>query len=105
MHIFKLTTVAATLSVAMALPAFAADHAVTIENFKFDPPSLEVAAGDTVTFTNKDSAPHTATANDKSFDTGKLGQGESGTITIADAGSFDYICTFHPMMKGNITAK
>jgi plastocyanin len=99
------TLTAVAVSMLLALPALAADHAVAIKDFKFDPPTLEVAAGDTITFTNEDGAPHTATANDKSFDTGRLGKGESASVTIANAGSFDYICTFHPMMKGNVTAK
>jgi plastocyanin len=59
---------AAAFSLFIAGSAFAADHAVSISGMKFNPANLEVAAGDTVTFTNQDSAPHTATANDGSFD-------------------------------------
>jgi plastocyanin len=87
------------------LPAFAADHAVSIKGMAFDPPTLEVAAGDTITFTNEDSAPHTATALDGSFDTGRLGKGDSAQVTIAAAGAFDYKCNIHPSMKGAVTAK
>ncbi len=105
MRMFMPLAAAAALSVFFAGSAFAADHAVAIKDFKFDPPTLEVAAGDTVTFTNEDSAPHTGTANDGSFDTGRLGQGESATVTIESAGTFDYICSIHPMMKGQIVAK
>ncbi len=102
----KLTSLAAAaaLSLVLAGSAFAADHAVSISGMKFNPPTLEVAAGDTVTFTNEDSAPHTATANDGSFDTGRLSRGQSATVTIGAAGSFDYICSVHPSMKGNVTA-
>lgn len=97
--------IAFVLAALVAAPAMAADHAVKILNFKFDPPTIEVAAGDTITFTNEDAAPHTATANDDSFDTGTLNKGESATVTIAAAGTFDYICALHPMMKGTVTAK
>jgi plastocyanin len=90
---------------AVAFPAFAADHAVEIKGMKFNPASLEVAVGDTVTFTNNDAAPHTGTALDGSFDTGKLAKGASGTVTIAAAGTFDYKCALHPSMKGSVTAK
>lgn len=93
------------LSVAMAVPAFAADHAVAIKGFKFDPPMISVAAGDTITFTNEDGAPHTATAKDGSFDTPRLSKGESATVTISAAGSFDYFCKVHPAMTGKVEAK
>lgn len=105
--ISKIST--ATLSIAAALAmsvsAFAADHKVEIKSFKFEPATLEVAVGDTVTFVNRDGAPHTGTAIDGSFDTGTLGKDDSGTITISSAGTFDYKCGFHPAMKGVITAK
>lgn len=101
MRLLATLSLAATL---LAFPALAADHAVTIKGMKFEPAALTVAAGDTVTFTNEDAAPHTATAGDGTFDTGRLNQGDSATVTIGGAGSFDYICQIHPMMKGNVTA-
>jgi len=100
----KTFAVAAGLSVLLAFPVLAADHAVAIKGMKFVPANIEVAAGDTITFTNMDSAPHTASANDGSFDTGRLGKGDSAKVTIGGAGSFDYICKIHPMMKGKVVA-
>jgi len=91
--------------VAFSAPVFAADHAVEIKGMKFNPPTLDVAVGDTVTFTNNDGAPHTGTALDGSFDTGKLTKGQSGTVTIAAAGTHDYKCAIHTSMKGSVTAK
>ena len=63
---------------ALALPAYAAGHAVQIKGMKFNPAKLKVAVGDTITFTNgdRDSRRHTATALDGSFDTGRLAMGE-----------------------------
>ena len=90
---------------AFTAPAFAADHAVDIRGMKFSVPALEVAVGDTVTFTNRDGAPHTATAKDGAFDTGRLAKGQSATITVSKAGTFDYFCAVHPSMKASITAK
>jgi plastocyanin len=58
-----------------------------------------------VTFTNEDTAPHTATARNGAFDTGRMSQGESKRVTISTKGTIDYICTIHPMMKAQITAK
>ena len=91
-------------SILFAVPAFAADHTVTIEGMKFSPPALSIAVGDTVTFVNQDSAPHTATA-EGTFDTGRLSQGQSDQVTFDAAGSFAYVCTVHPAMKGTITVQ
>ena len=92
-------------SLAFTAPAFAADHAVEIKGMAFSVPALKVAVGDTVTFTNRDGAPHTATAKDRSFDTGRLAKGQSAKVTIAKAGVFDYFCAVHPSMKARVTAK
>lgn len=92
------------LALAFTAPVFAADHVVDIQSMKFSVPALEVAVGDTITFTNHDAAPHTATAKDGSFDTGRLNKGQSATVTIAAAGTFDYFCAVHPSMKASITA-
>lgn len=88
-----------------AVPGLAAEHQVEIKGMKFAPATLEVAVGDTITFTNSDSAPHTATALDASFDTGRLDKGRSATVTITAAGEHAFKCQVHPMMKGTVTAK
>jgi plastocyanin len=87
-----------------AQPARAATHSVAIKSMKFVPATLTVAVGDTVTFTNEDSAPHTATANDGSFATARLKKGESASVTIGAAGEHSYFCEVHKSMKGKITA-
>ncbi|MEL6920222.1 MAG: cupredoxin family copper-binding protein [Pseudomonadota bacterium] len=89
--------------IAPSTAAFADGHAhtVTISGFAFEPASLTVNAGDTITFVNEDGAPHTATAAGV-FDTGRLGNGASAAITVSDAGTYDYICSFHPNMRGSI---
>ena len=46
---------------------------------------------------------HSATANDGSFDTGILSKGGSGSHTFTQAGTFSYICTPHPFMKGTVS--
>jgi plastocyanin len=104
------TTRRAAIATILATPlalsvsrAQAATHVVTIERFEYDPVNLQASVGDTVTFTNLDGAPHTATARDGSFDTGRLNRNQSGSITVTSAGSFEYICVFHPSMRGTIT--
>jgi plastocyanin len=84
-----------------AAPASGGD-AVKIVDFSFGPATLSVAKGTTVDFTNGGQAPHTATADDKSFDTGTLNPGQSGKVTLDTAGKFPYVCTIHPFMHGEI---
>jgi plastocyanin len=83
-----------------ASPATGATAEVTIVDFAFDPAELRVAAGTTVTWTNQDGVPHTATAEDGSFDTGTIDGGASASHTFAAPGTFAYVCAFHPTMTG-----
>ena len=80
----------------------AAATGVTIKDFKFSPASITVHVGDTITWTNQDIAPHTATASDGSFDTGTINKGKSGSATFSKAGTIPYICSIHPNMKGTV---
>jgi plastocyanin len=77
---------------------------VQIKDFKFAPATVTVNVGDTVTWTNADTAPHNAKANDGSFGTSDLSKGKSGSATISKAGTFAYICSIHPSMKGTVKA-
>ncbi|MEO0544485.1 MAG: cupredoxin family copper-binding protein [Pseudomonadota bacterium] len=104
----KRMLIAAVAAFALSpVSAFAAGHAkeVRIAGFAFGPAELTVKVGDTITFINGDGAPHTATATDGSFDTGRLNAGDSATVTITSAGTFEYVCSFHPSMKGVIIAE
>lgn len=80
----------------------AAQNSVQISNFNFSPATLTVKVGDTVTWTNQDSAGHSVTADDNSFNTGIIDQGKSGTMTFSTAGTYTYHCSVHPSMKGTI---
>ena len=73
-----------------------------IRNFAFSPATLTVKKGIVVKFTNFDSANHTVTAVDGSFDTKSFGQDESQSLTFAKTGEFAYYCKIHPSMKGTI---
>lgn len=75
---------------------------VPIAQFAFDPASVSVAVGTTVTWTNIDTVPHTVTATDGSFNSGNLNPGDSFSFTFDGAGTFDYICNYHPNMTGTI---
>lgn len=83
----------------------AAASGVTIKNFKFAPASITVHVGDTITWSNQDIAPHTATAPDGSFDTGTIDKGKSGSATFSKTGTIPYICSIHPNMKGTVVVE
>jgi len=78
---------------------------VHIASFAFHPANLTVQAGEVVTFVNDDSVAHTATAADKSFDSANLDANAKWSHRFEVAGTFQYICAYHPMMKGTITVK
>src|SRR6185312_3364580 len=80
-------------------------NAVVIQNFAFSPAALTVKVGDQVTWTNQDSATHSATADDGSFDTGVLQNGQSGSVTFSKPGTYTYHCSVHPMMKATIVVQ
>ena len=87
-----------------APPAGAGD-AVTIQNFAFAPASLSVAAGTTVTWTNNDTAPHTATADDGAFDSSSIAPGATFSQAFDTVGMFAYHCSIHPNMTATIEVK
>ncbi len=83
----------------------AEEKEVTIESFTFKPKEVAVSAGETVVWIQKDRAPHTVTANNGGFDSGRLAKGEKFSRTFSKKGTYDYLCTFHPSMKGKIIVK
>ncbi|MEV0411172.1 cupredoxin domain-containing protein [Streptomyces sp. NPDC050448] len=78
---------------------------IVIENFTFSPADLQVRPGAKITVVNRDSASHTVTATgDKAFDTGTIRAGATATFTAPSTpGSYAYLCTIHPNMKGTLT--
>ncbi len=85
-----------------ATPVAGPGEAVSIRDAAYDPTPLQIAVGTTVTWTNNDPIPHTATAIDGSFDTGTIGPGESASVTFTAPGSIAYVCLYHPTMSGAI---
>jgi len=77
-------------------------HRIAIREFRFTPELLGVKPGDTIIWTNHDIAPHTATAEDKSWDTGTIVKGKSKEILVTKTFSPNYFCRFHPMMKAKL---
>jgi len=75
---------------------------VQIVEFSYEPDPVVVQAGGKVIWQNEDSAPHTATADDGSFDTGTIEEGKLGSATFKEPGTFTYYCEIHPTMHGTV---
>lgn len=80
-------------------------NTVSISNFAFVATTTTVSAGTTVTWTNNDSAPHTVTADDNSFTSATLNQGNTYSHTFSTAGSFPYHCNFHSNMTATVVVR
>jgi plastocyanin len=80
-------------------------HAVRIEGMKFIPERLEVPAGDTVVWTNKDFLPHSVTASEARVESGDLAPNKSWRFVARKKGEMPYICRLHPVMKGVLVVK
>jgi len=79
------------------------DWSVSIEDFYFEPANAAVQPGDTITWLNKGNVAHTVTADDGSFDSGKLNPGDSFTVVFSGQGTLTYHCSIHPSMTGSVT--
>jgi plastocyanin len=80
-------------------------HAVAIQGFRFAPDTVTVSAGDTVVWTNHDVVPHTATAAEGAWDTGKIDATGSGHWVAGAAGTHRYVCAYHPTMQAVVVVR
>lgn len=96
---------AALLFGAAAAHAAGKTHAVRIEGMKFVPERIEVAAGDTIVWTNQDIVPHTVTAAEAKVESGDLQTGKSFKFVARRQGEMSYICRLHPVMRGVVVVK
>ena len=80
----------------------AASFPVRIVDFKFKPKTINIEVGDTITWTNEDSEPHNAVANNGAFDTHTLKEGQSGSHKFTEDATIKYTCTIHANMKGTV---
>jgi plastocyanin len=75
---------------------------VQIVEFTYEPDPVVVQVGGKVIWQNEDTAPHTATADEGSFDTGTIENGKLGSATFKQPGTFTYFCEIHPTMHGTV---
>lgn len=91
---------ATTPAITTATTAPGATAAVEIKDFAFNPATITIEKGTTVTWTNKDSAPHTVTGD--TFGSETLSQGQAFGYIFNEAGTFEYQCHIHPSMRGKV---
>jgi plastocyanin len=78
------------------------DASVSIRDFRFDPETVSVTVGDTVTWTHEGDITHNVTAQDGSFASGDLVSGETFAHTFETAGAVGYVCTLHRQMIATV---
>ncbi len=105
---------ALVLAAAAALATAQATHQIKIDGVAFEPPILQVSAGDSVTWTNNYKQPHMistfrkvkgASVQDGVVDSPMLKTGESFTYKFEKPGSYEYFCPIHVFMIGRIVVK
>jgi plastocyanin len=87
------------------LQADSSPNQVVVENFSFQPGTLTVKPGTTVTWVNHDDEPHTVNENDKRFNSGTLDTDGKFSYKFTSPGNYSYFCSLHPRMTGQIIVK
>jgi len=87
------------------LPTHSSPNQVVVENFSFQPGTLTVAPGTTVTWVNHDDEPHTVNENNKTFKSGTLDTDAKFSYKFTSPGTYSYFCSLHPRMTGQIIVK
>ncbi len=96
---------AATIAFHPSGPGFAAEGnriVIAIQKFKFVAPDQKIKPGDTIVWVNKDFVPHTATAKDRSWDSGSIAPNGQWELVVSEGLSQAYFCIFHPSMTGRV---
>ena len=102
--LFAAVVLLARTSSASAQQQAAAAQEVKIDNFSFGPATITVAAGTTVTWTNRDDIPHTV-VSDGTFKSKAMDTDEKFSYTFAKAGTYSYFWSIHPKMTGKVVVK
>lgn len=78
-------------------------HVIVMANMRFGPVPAGIKAGDVILWVNRDMVPHTATSREGGFDV-DLPPRQSRRMRVARAGTFAFLCRYHPGMRGTLTA-
>ena len=82
-----------------------AEHTVVVEGMAYSPASLHVKRGDRIIWVNRDLVPHTATAKNGAFNSGRIAAGGSWATVAGQVGKIDYGCTYHPTMGATLVVE
>jgi plastocyanin len=88
-----------------ATTAGGGEERVEIADLAFNPDTLTVPLGSTVTWENTDSLAHTSNSDDEVWESGTLDSGDEYSFTFDEAGTFTYFCEIHPSMTGSIVVE
>ena len=106
LRVLLLGAMAAVVSHATAAEAAAQGSTIVMaKGFMFAPTSLTVAAGSTVTWTNRDDEPHSVVSESGLFRSGALDTNESFSFRFDKPGTYRYTCSIHPRMVGTIVVQ
>lgn len=96
----------ATEAVHDAGGAVAVRNKIEIKDFMFNPPTITVKSGETITWVNRDEEPHTIVSVEKQFKkSAALDTDQEFTITAGAPGTYTYFCSVHPKMTGTIVVE
>lgn len=96
------STAAAATAAGTTVGSTVVKNEISIKGNAFSPDNLSIKVGDTVTWTNNDSYPHTVKASKGEFDSGNIANGAKFSFTFDKEGTYDYICGIHTFMTGKI---
>lgn len=98
------TTTVPVVAPTTSAPMSSSYYSIDISGFSFAPSALTVQVGDTVTWTNLDSAGHTVTfSGSPTLSSGGLQEGDTHSVTFDSVGTYTYLCSPHSYMQGTIT--
>lgn len=79
---------------------------IEIKDFMFNPPTITVKSGETITWINRDEEPHTVVSVGKQFKKSPaLDTDQQYSVTVGAPGTYSYFCSVHPKMTGTIVVE
>jgi plastocyanin len=79
--------------------------AAVVQDFRFQPARLDITVGTTIVWTNDGQVVHTVSAEQGGFDSGPIEPGKRRSITFSRSGTFPFLCTPHPFMRGVVVVR
>jgi len=99
----RIAAIVLSIGVWLAGPALATSQSVVIQDFSYQPQTVTINIGESVTWIDRDPVGHTATSDSAGlFDTGVIAPSGNKTVSFAIAGTYAYHCSIHPTLKGTV---